>query len=113
MKRAREPLFLHQNEGMTGQQLGDIQSQREKDAKQKAAGDAWIKGAPARLEKEREARRNSQLGKQAQANIDKLQAEVSNLERNLSKGSLNDKNAKLKRIRELNQQISTTAATYL
>ena len=50
MKRTREPLFLYQNEGMTDQQLGDIQSQREKAAKQKKAGDAWIEGAPARLE---------------------------------------------------------------
>lgn len=113
MKRAREPLFLHQNEGMTSQQLGDIQSQREKDAKQKAAGDAWIKGAPARLEKEREAMRNSPTGKQAQARIDQMQAEVANLERNLSKGSLGDKNAKLKRIRELKGQISNTAANFL
>jgi anti-sigma28 factor (negative regulator of flagellin synthesis) len=108
MKRAREPLFLHQNEGMTSQQLGDIQAQREKDAKQKAAADAWIKGAPARLEKEREARRNSPTGKQAQARIDQMQAEVANLERNLSKGSLSDKNAKLKRIRELKGQIAST-----
>jgi len=113
MKRAREPLFLHQNEGMTSQQLGDIQLQREKDAKQKAAGDAWIKGAPARLEKEREVRRNSPTGKQAQARIDQMQAEVANLERNLSKGSLSDKNAKLKRIRELKGQISNTAASFL
>ena len=113
MKRTREPLFLYQNEGMTDQQLGDIQSQREKAAKQKKAGDAWIEGAPARLEKERDARRNSPLGRQAQANIDKMQAEVSSLERNLSKGSLSDKNAKLKRIRELKQQISTGAASYL
>jgi hypothetical protein len=105
---SREPLFLHQNEGMTSQQLGDIQSQREKDAKQKAAADAWIKGAPARWEKEREARRNSPTGRQAQARIDQMQAEVANLERNLSKGSLSDKNAKLKRIRELKGQIART-----